>query len=87
MQQCMNGNLFYQITNSSHVISNGTWMTGPQMVRRLKGMCVVGAFDQYAVVIGGKDSNGMLWHYFFSSFAVKGLAFCQENNLALCQNF
>ena len=45
-------------------------MTGPQMARRLKGMCVVGAFDQYAVVIGGKDLNGMLWHYFFSPFPI-----------------
>ena len=44
-------------------------MTGPQMVRKLKGICVVGAFDQYAVVIGGKDLNGMLsWHYFFFPF-------------------
>ena len=78
-------------------------MTGPQMMRRLKGMCVVGAFDQYAVVIGGKDLNGMLWHYFFLSFshflltifligsitlfAVKGLAFFKENNFTLCQIF
>ena len=73
-------------------------MTGPQMMRKLKGICVVGAFDQYAVVVGGKDSNGMLYGtiFFFSvshfrltifligsitSFAVKGLAFCKENNL------
>ena len=73
------------------------------MMRRLKGMCVVGAFDQYAVVIGGKDLNGMLWHYFFFPFpgffltifliasitssAVKGLAFCKENDRTLCQIF
>ena len=67
-------------------------MTGPQMMRKLKGICVVGAFDQYAVVIGGKDSNGMLYGTIFfrltifligsiTSFAVKGLAFCKENNL------
>jgi hypothetical protein len=42
-------------------------MTGPQMQRKLKGMCVVGAFDQYAVVIGGKDSNGMFYGTIFVS--------------------
>lgn len=51
-------NKYNQVINTTHYINNGKWHEGPEMHSALQDMCVVPMFNDYVVVIGGRDQIG-----------------------------
>ena len=55
-----------QFSDKTHLLRNGTWYDGPQLSQKIKGMCAVNVFDQYAMIIGGENEDGKMIDFIIS---------------------